>query len=70
MISEQQKAEYREMAAKMMGMMPAEVPAGLLRRIGHVHELYRRYTAHLDLDIRTLLAAIVVEESGLVPWED
>lgn len=70
MISEQQKSEYAEMAAKMMETTPAEVPAGLLRRIGHVHELYGRYTAHMDLDLRTLLAAFVVEESGLVPWED
>jgi hypothetical protein len=54
----------------MMKTTPERVPSGILRRIFHVHELYSRSTAHLDLDIRTLLAAVVVEDAGLVPWED
>ena len=70
MISAHQRTEYAEMAAKMMETTPAKVPAGLLRRIERVHELYSRSTAHMDVDIRTLLTAMVVEESGVVLWED
>jgi hypothetical protein len=69
MISEQMKARYAEMAGRMMETTPESVPAGILRRVGHIHELYRRNTAHMDLDIQTLLVATVVDESGLVPWE-
>ena len=70
MITEQEKAKYAEMAAKMMETTPEQVPAGVLRRILHVHQLYERHTAHLDLDIRTLLVAQIVEQSGLIPWAD
>jgi len=70
MISEHQKARYAEMAGRMLETTPEQVPAGVLRRIAHIHELYRRHTAHMDLDLQTLLVAMVVEESGLIPWPD
>jgi hypothetical protein len=70
MMSEQMKARYAEMAGRMLETTPEEVPAGILRRISHIHELYRRNTAHMDLDIQTLLMAMVVEESGLIPWAE
>jgi len=70
MISENRKARYAEMAGRMMETTPERVPAGILRRIAHIHELYASNTAHMDLDIQTLLVAVVVEESGLIPWPE
>ena len=70
MISENRKARYAEMAGRMLETTPETVAAGILRRVGHIHELYRKHTAHMDLDIQTLLVAVVVEESGLIPWPE
>jgi len=68
MIPDSQRAEYAEMAAAMLGTVPGEVPTDIMERIARIHELYQRHAARMDLDMRTLLVAIVTEESGLIPW--
>lgn len=59
-------AEYRDIVAKMLERTPEQVPSDVLKRILRVHGLYTKRSAEMDDNTKTLLVAIVVEQSGLV----